>query len=204
MNEKHIKLGNTVHDGFSTLGESLSAVKKTTVVRYWHIFILKVSIGFWCRDHWFHIGSVLASLTSQLHCNKLDLPNFKKRVLCEIFIHVSKQFQEELRIEMTVKSENILDAFQVLVIRVLFISPLVWHQWTTFFFTLVVVWINIFFMFIAIFNVRSIWLSLSSIVFNVSRLAYMSANIATNCWRSMGNSLNTPKRYGLPLQKDMR
>jgi len=57
---------------------------------------------------------------------------------------------------MTVESENIqVDALQVLVIRVLHISLLVWYQRTTFFFTLVAIWVRFFYTFITIFEARS-------------------------------------------------
>ena len=123
MIDELIKLGNIVLGGFNVLGELLPVVKKMIVVRYRHVFIHKFVLhsrpslykilmsGY---SHRFHIGPVLASLASQFHCSKLDFFNFRKRVLCEIFVHVSKPFQKKLRIQMTVESENIqLDALQV-------------------------------------------------------------------------------------------
>ena len=161
MNEELIKLGNIVLGGFSTLGKLLLVIKKTIVVKCLHVFISMLVLHsrpslyrilmLGC-SYRFHIDPVLASLVSQLHCSKLDLPNFKKRVPCEIFVHISKSFQKGLRIQMTVESGNIqLNALQVLAIRFVLISPLVLYQWTMFF-AFIVVWVRFFFTFIAIFQ----------------------------------------------------
>jgi len=67
MDEKFIKLGNVVLDKLSALGESMSAVKKMIVIRYWHISIPKLVLHgrpslyrlltSGC-SHWFHVNPV--------------------------------------------------------------------------------------------------------------------------------------------------
>jgi len=75
MNEKLIKLGSIVLCVFNALGESLLVVKKMTVVRQWHVFILKF---------------VLHSKTSIYWPLKLGFPwTF---LVCLVLVRLSRQF----------------------------------------------------------------------------------------------------------------
>ena len=88
-------------------------------------------------------SSIGYSLVNQLHYSKLNLSSFSDRVPSEIFVHVSKPFQKELRIQTTIESEHIqFDALQVLVIKVSHISLFVLYQRTTFSVTFIVVYVT--------------------------------------------------------------